>query len=149
MTYGLKPGDLAARQDGAWAAVLAVMDGNRLRVRYTGEGGGPDLTGREDTWSVEEVLSFSPAPPGSEWTGRVTVIVHYVPESEETEGGYEAVTMGGVPLGVLVSTGEMESAQAAVDQLLGALAAFGFSGRASVEDATRAGEIQQYEVEVP
>ena len=31
------------------------------------------------------------------WGGKVTVVVHYVPESEDFEGGCEAVTMMGVP----------------------------------------------------
>jgi hypothetical protein len=91
-------------------------------------------------------LSFSPAPPGPEWDERVTVVIHYIPESEETEGSYEAVTMGGVPLGVLVSAGEMETAQEALDRLLGALVAFGFSGIVAVEDATHTGRVQRYEI---
>lgn len=148
MTYRLKPGDLAARQDGAWAEVLAVTDGDRLRVRYTGEGHGIDLAGTEDTWDAGEVWSFSPAPPGPAWGDQVTVVVHHIPESEETEGGYEAVTMSGVPLGISVSTGEMETAQEALDRLLSALSIFGFAGTVGVEDTTYIGSVQHFDIEV-
>lgn len=39
------------------------------------------------------------------WGNEVTVVVHHIPEDEDFEGGYEAVTMVGVPHGVIV-TGE-------------------------------------------
>ncbi len=37
------------------------------------------------------------------WGSTVTVVLHRVPESEEFEGGYEAVTIIGVPHGVAIT----------------------------------------------
>lgn len=96
--------------------------------------------------AVHEVAAFSPTPTGPEWSERVVIVVHHVPESEEAEESYEAVTMGGVPLGVSVSA-DVDTVQEALDRLLGALAAFGYSGKVAVEDATYIGGTQRYEVE--
>lgn len=82
------------------------------------------------------------------WGERVTVVVHRVPETEGFEGGYEAVTMTGVPHGVSVTGSDPESAEEALDHLLDGLRAFGFAGRVAVEDATYIGGVQRYEVAV-
>ncbi len=74
--------------------------------------------------------------------------MHHVPESEESEEGYEAVTMGGVPLGVSINASDSDTAQAALDRLLGALKVFGYAGLVAVEDATYMGGIQRYQLEV-
>ncbi len=103
----------------------------------------------------EEYFSFArtsvevrkPSWASSEWVEKVVVVVHHVPETEESEEGYEAVTMSGVPLGVSVSS-DSETAQEALDGLLGALKAFGYVGTVSVEDVTYMGGTQQYELEV-
>lgn len=85
----------------------------------------------------------------AEWGGKVTVALHHVPESEEFEGGYEAVTMVGVPENVIVTGSDRDSTEGALNHLIAGLRAFGFSGRVAVDDATYIGGIQHYEVEVP
>lgn len=148
--YAFKPGDRVARADGAWFEVLSAADaGDRLRVRRAGVGADATLAGPVDELAVDDVISVSPAPPGPGWGDRVTVVVHHVPESEAGEAGYGAITMGGVPLGVSVEASDEEFAPEALDRLLGALAAFGYSGTVQVEDATYVGGIQRYELEVP
>lgn len=146
--YGFKPGDRVARADGAWAEVLSTAEGGaRLRVRYTGEGADPPAAGTEDTVSVGEVVSVSPAPPGSGWEEKVAVVLHRVPETGDFEGGFEAVTMTGVPHGVIVTGGDPGTAAGALENLLAGLRAFGFRGTLAVEDATHIGGVNQYEVE--
>ncbi len=80
------------------------------------------------------------------WPEGVTVVLHHVPEDESFEGGYEAVTMTGVPHGVSVSGSDPDSAEGALDHLLDGLRAFGFTGRVVVEDATSIGERNRYEI---
>ncbi len=77
------------------------------------------------------------------------MLVHHVPESEisGTEG-YEAVTMKGVPFGVIITGADDESAEGALNQLVSGLKAFGFVGRVAVEDATNLGPVERYEVRV-
>lgn len=145
--YEFKVGDKVARADGVWAEVLSAEDGAALRVRYTGEGGDPSAAGTQDTVMVDEVASFSPAPAGPGWEERVAVAVYPVPETEESEGGFEAVTTGGVPLGVSVTAFE-NTASEALDRLFGALRAFGFAGTATVVDSTYMGGAKRYEAEV-
>lgn len=145
--YQFKPGDRVASGDGAWFEVLSVLGaGNRLRVRHAGERVDPAKAGSEDELAVDDVISVSPAPPGPEWE-RVSVVVHRVRESVEGEAGFEALTMMGVPLGVTVAAFE-DTAHEALDRLLRALAAFGFSGNVTVEDVTGLGPSERYEVEV-
>lgn len=83
------------------------------------------------------------------WNGKVTVVVHHVPETEDYEGGFEAVTMMGVPYNVIVTGSDRDSAEAALNHLLDGLRAFGFAGRVAVEDATYIGGVQRYEIERP
>lgn len=83
------------------------------------------------------------------WDGKVTVLVHHVPETEDYEGGFEAVTMAGVPYSVIVTGSDRDSAGAALNNLLDGLQAFGFAGLVAVEDATYIGGVQRYEIERP
>ena len=80
------------------------------------------------------------------WEEKVTVVLHYVPESEDFEGGFEAVTMTGVPHGVAVTGSDQNSAERALNHLLDGLRAFGFAGRVSVEDTTHLGRVERYEL---
>lgn len=61
----------------------------------------------------------------SAWEHRVTVVLHRVPENEEYEGGYEAVTMAGVPENVIVTGSDRDSAEDALNHLIAGLRAFG------------------------
>lgn len=80
------------------------------------------------------------------WGTTVTVVLHHVPEDEDFEGGFEAVTMRGVPGNVAISGSDRDSSEAALDHLLGGLRALGFAGRVAVEDATAVGGMHRYEV---
>ncbi len=82
----------------------------------------------------------------TKWGVKVTVVLHHVPENEEFEGGYEAVTMTGVPENVTVTGSDRDSAVDALNHLIAGLRAFGFTGRIAVDDATYIGGIQRYEV---
>lgn len=81
------------------------------------------------------------------WGEKVTVVLHHIPESEDFEGGFEAITMMGVPHGVSVTGSDPNSAEGALNHLLDGLRAFGFAGRVAVEDATYIGSVQRYEVQ--
>ena len=83
------------------------------------------------------------------WGERVTVVVHYRPEDDDFSGGYEATTMIGVPHGVIVNGTDEDSAEGALGNLLDGLCAFGFAGSVSIEDATKLGYPDRYEVQVP
>jgi hypothetical protein len=82
------------------------------------------------------------------WGEEATVILHHVPESEDSEAGFEAVTMKGVPYGVVVTGQDSDSAEGALNNLLDGLRAFGFVGRVVVEDAARSGRPDRYEIGV-
>lgn len=81
------------------------------------------------------------------WEDQVTVVLHYRPEAEDLEGGYEAETIAGVPHGIIVSGSDRDSARAALNHLIDGLTAFGFTGRLLVEDATVEG-LDRYEAQV-
>src|SRR3712207_2445946 len=66
---------------------------------------------------------------------KVTVVLHHILESEEFEGEYEAMTIKGVPHGVLITGSDSSSAEKALARLVAGLKAFGFVGRVAVEDA--------------
>ena len=83
------------------------------------------------------------------WGGKVTVVIHHVPESEDYEGGFEAVTMMGVPHNVSITGSDPDSGEGALNHLLDGLRAFGFTGRIAVQDATYIGGVQRYEIEGP
>ena len=82
------------------------------------------------------------------WGEKVTVVLHHVPEDEGFEGGFEAVTMSGVPHDVAVIGSDQDSAEGALEHLSAGLRAFGFSGRVAVEDATGAGRVERYDISI-
>lgn len=144
----LKPGHKVGLRGGGTAEVLSeTQDGEWILVRYL-EADDPSLAGSEDLASANEIETLLGIVHPTEWRGHCTVHVHHVPEGEESEEGYEALTMGGVPYGVSITGYGDDSAQEALDQLLCALKAFGFSGTVRVEDATYIGGVQRYEVAV-
>lgn len=81
----------------------------------------------------------------STWGERVTVVLHYVAETEEYEGGFEAVTMTGVPHRVVVTGSDRDSAEDALKHLCDGLRAFGFDGPLTVDDATSTGTMERYD----
>jgi hypothetical protein len=145
----LKPGHKVGLRGGGNAEVLAeTQDGERIMVRYLEVPDHPALEGSENLTSADEIEVLLGVAPKTEWGEEIVVIVHHIPESEEAEEGYEALTMKGVPHNVSISAESSTSAQEALDQLLSGLKVFGFSGRVNVEDATYIGGMQQYKVEV-
>lgn len=80
------------------------------------------------------------------WGEKVAMVLHHVPESEDFEGGFEAVTMAGVPHSVSVTGSDSGTAEGALNHLLDGLRAFGFADRVAVEDATYIGGVQRYGV---
>lgn len=145
----LKPGHKIRTRDGAEAEVLSeTEDGEWIRVRYLDGGDDPLFAGTEDLAHRDEVEALLGVAHKSTWSDEVTVILHHVPESEESEEGYEAVTMKGVPHGVVVTGSDSESAEGALNRLLDGLRVFGFHGRVTVEDATYVGDVQRYEVDL-
>lgn len=81
------------------------------------------------------------------WGDKVTVVVRHIPESEDHEGSFEAVTMTRVPYNVSITGSDRDSAKDALSHLLEGLRSFGFSGRVTVEDATYVGGVQRYEIQ--
>jgi hypothetical protein len=145
----LKPGHKVGLRGGGNAEVLAeTQDGEQIMVRYLEVPEDPALEGAEKLTSADEIENLLGVAPKTDWGVEIVVIVHHIPESEETEEGYEALTMKGVPHNVLVSAGSRSSAQEALDQLLSGLKVFGFSGSVKIEDATYIGGVHQYEVEI-
>jgi hypothetical protein len=135
--------------DGTRGKVLSPSeDGRQIRVRYVESPNDPALVGTEGLVAGREVSAFIPAPPGADWGMRLTVAIHYVPESEDSEAYYEAVTMGGTPYGVSVVAEDSDAAQAALDRLFGSLAAFGYAGTVAVEDMTGPGAPRRFEADV-
>lgn len=139
----LKRGDVLHLHDGSRVKVLRSIPDSSVGIAAVRDDSGADTFVDES-----EVAGFSPVPPGPEWGESVAVVLYPVSESEETEGGFEAVTMGGVPFDVCITGAAAESSQAALDQVLGALSAFGYSGTVAVEDATYIGGTERYEVSI-
>lgn len=146
--WRFKPGDTLLLHDGSRAEVLSpTEDGRSIRTRYVDAPENPALVGTESLIAEQEVSAFLPAPPGPEWGDRVVVVVHHVPESEETEETYEAITLTGTPLGVSIAA-DAGSAREALNRLMSALATFGYSGIVAVEDATEPGRTERFEAEI-
>ena len=143
----LKPGHKIRMRDGAEAEVLSeTEDGEWIKVRYLDGEDDPLFAGTEDLAHRDEVEALLGVAHRSTWGEKVTVIVHHVPESEESEGEYQAVTMKGVPHGVSITGSDPESVEGALNHLLDGLRAFGFTGRVTVEDATRLGQVDRYDI---
>src|SRR5215203_5567794 len=133
----LKPGHKIRVRDGAEAEVLSeTEDGEWIRVRYLDGADDPLFAGTEDLAHRDEVETLLGVVQESTWGEEVTVVLHHVPESEESEGEYEAVTMKGVPHGVVISSSDPDSKVGAVNNLFDGIKAFGFAGRVTVEDET-------------
>lgn len=148
--WHLKPGHKVRTHGGAEAEVLSESeDGEWVEVRYL-EGGEGDLRGfgSEKLAHKDEIEALLGVTHQSNWGEEVAVVVHRVPESEESEEGYEAVTMKGVPHGVIVTGSDPDSAKGALDRLVSGLKAFGFAGSVAVEDATHAGGVMRYGLDV-
>ena len=82
------------------------------------------------------------------WGDTVTVTLYHELEDEDFEGGYEVVTMTGVPEKVQITGTDPHSAEGALDHLTRGLRALGFGGRLLVDDVTRPGRNDQYEITV-
>ena len=145
----LKPGHKVRIAGGAEAEVLSeTEDGAWVKVRYLRVEDGQSLVGTEDLVGEVEVEALLGVARRAGWDEKVAVVLYHVPESEESEEGYEAVTMKGVPYGVIVTGSATDSAKEALGHLVSGLKAFGFVGHVAVEDATHIGGAQRYEVEV-
>lgn len=145
----LKPGHKVRTRDGAEAEILSeTEDGEWIKVRYLDGEDSIVSAGTEDLAHREEVEALLGVVHRSTWGEEVAVIVHRVPESEESEGGFEAVSVKGVPHGVALTGSNPDSAAGALNHLVSGLRAFGFVGRVTVEDATYIGGVQRYEVRV-
>ena len=145
----LKPGHKVKQRDGAVARVLAgTGDGNSIRVQYLEPCGAASTIGAEGMVYEREVEALLGVAHPPTWGEEATVILHHVPENEDSEAGFEAVTMKGVPYGVVVTGQDPDSAEGALNNLLDGLRAFGFVGRVVVEDATRSGPVDRYEIGV-
>ena len=57
--------------------------------------------------------------------------------------------MMGVPHEVSIRGSDPDSAEGALNHLMNGLHAFGFAGRAAVEDTTYMGRVKRYEVKLP
>jgi hypothetical protein len=145
----LRPGHKVRTREGTEAEVLSeTEDGDWIRVRYLDAGDDPLFSGTEDLAHRDEVEALLGVAQKSTWGDEVKIILHHVPESEESEEGYEAVTVSGIPFGTTVTCGDPDSAEGALNCLLNALRSFGFSGRVVVDDTTYIGGTQRYEVDL-
>ena len=146
--WQLKPGHKVRTSSGVNAEVLSeTEDGEWVRIRYF-EGDDPFVGGREDLAHSDEVEALLGIVLKPRWQGKAVVILHSVSENAESGGGYVAETLSGIPYGVMVSSGEQDTAEQALNQIIAALHAFGFTGRVEVEDVTYIGHVQRYEVQV-
>src|SRR5215217_3998866 len=123
-----------------------LKSGHKIRIRDGVEA--EVLSGTEDLAHRDEVEALLGVVAKISWGGKVTLVLHHIPESEESEGNYEAVTMKGVPHGVTIAGNDPDSAEGALSQLISGLKAFGFAGRVVVEDATELGPMKRYEVDL-
>ena len=145
----LKPGHKVRIAGGAEAEVLSeTEDGAWVKVRYLRVEDDHSLVGAEYLVREGEVEALLGVARRAGWGEKVAVVLHHVPESEEYEGGYEAVTMKGVPHDVSITGSDPSSAEVALGHLIDGLRAFGFTGRVAVQDVTGPGSNERYEVSV-
>ena len=86
-----KPGHKIRTRDGAEAEVLAeTQDGEWIKVRYLDSKDDPLFAGTEDLAHRDEVEALLGVAHGSAWGKKVTIILHHIPESEESEGETDA-----------------------------------------------------------
>lgn len=143
----LKPGHRIRLRNGATARVLSEAgDGDSVEVEYLETEDNTPPAGTRSMVVEEEVEVLLGVAHPRAWEGEVSVVLHHASESEDSEAYFEAVTMKGVPYGVSVSGGDPESAEDALTQLCNGLRAFGFRGRVLVQDVTKLGQAERYEV---
>ena len=143
----LKPGHKIRTREGSEAEVLSeTADGEWIRVRYLEGGNNSLFVGTEDLLTEGEVEALLGVARTGGWSEKVTVILHHIRESEESEEGYEAVTTKGVPYDVSITGSDSESAEGAINHLLNGLKSFGFTGSITVEDMPHIGEARRYEI---
>lgn len=144
----LKPGHKVRMSNGAEAKVLAETEnGDRIKVEYVESADDAPSVGAVELVDGQEVEVLMGVAHSTTWGEGVTVVVYHIPESEDSEEAFEAVTMKGVPYGVSISGYDSSCAEDALNQLLDGLRAFGFAGRVIVEDATEPGPLRRYEVQ--
>lgn len=144
----LKPGHKIRTRDGAEAEVFfETEDGEWIRVRYLDSQDDLLFAGTEDLAHRDEVEALLGVAHKSTWGEEVAVHLHHVPESEESEEGYVAITMKGVPHGGIITGEDPDSAEGALKRLLDGLRTFGFTDRVAVDDATSSGRMERYEIE--
>ncbi len=145
----LKPGHKVSTRDGVGAEILSeTQDVEWIRVRYLDSAADRLIAGTENFAHRDEVEALLGVAHKDTWGEDVSVILHHVPESEESEESYEAVTMKGVPHGVIITGSDPDSTEGALNRLVSSLKAFGFVGRVSVDDATYVGGVQRYEIDL-
>jgi hypothetical protein len=143
----LKSGHKVRMRSGVLAKVLSeTEDGVWVRVQYLESGDASVPVGAEETVNESEVEALLGVAHPSAWLEEVGVVLHHVPESEDSEAYFEAVTMKGVPYGVSISGSAPDLAEGALKQLLDGLQAFGFTGRVIVDDVTGLGRPDRYEL---
>ena len=143
----LRQGHKVRLRSGATARILdETEDGAQIRVQHLEAGNNYPSTGAIDLVDQHEVEALLGVAHPRTWEENVTVVLHDVPESEDTEAYFEAVTMKGVPFGVSISGEDADSAENALNRVLDGLRAFGFAGSVSVQDATQSGYLNCYEI---
>lgn len=143
----LKPGHKIRLRNGAVARVLnETKDGTSIEVEYLESEVDAPLAGAQDLVKEHEVEVLLGVAHPRTWEDEITLMLHYSPESEDSEAYFEAVTMKGVPYGVSITGSSPDNAEAALNQLLDGLEAFGFAGHVIVEDATSVGRPERYDL---
>lgn len=94
----LKPGHRIRTRDGAEAEVLSgTEDGVWIKVRYLEVEDDTYLAGTENLVSEGEVEALLGVAGTAGCGEKITVILHHILESEESEESYDAITMKDVP----------------------------------------------------
>ena len=98
-----KPEHKVRMRNGALARVLAeIEDGARIEIEYLEPGKNSSPLGTRQSMDGQEVEVLLGVAHPSTWEDEVTVVLHRIPESEDSEASFEAVTMKGVPYGVVI-----------------------------------------------
>ncbi len=84
----LRPGHKVRMREGTEAEVLSeTEDGEWIKVRYLDGGDDPRFSGTEDLVHRGEVEALLGVAHKRTWSDEVTVILHHVPESQESDSG--------------------------------------------------------------